>query len=61
MRRGFLTTISCFGLFLLAGGLASKPLDRELRQGGWHSEYAPAREEARRTGKPLFVVFRCQP
>jgi hypothetical protein len=28
---------------------------------GWHTEYAAARAEAKRTGKPLFVVFRCEP
>jgi hypothetical protein len=28
---------------------------------GWHSDYAAARAEARRTGKPLFVAFRCEP
>jgi hypothetical protein len=28
---------------------------------GWHTDYAAARAEARRTGKPLFVVFRCEP
>jgi hypothetical protein len=28
---------------------------------GWYSDYAAARAEARRTGKPLFVVFRCEP
>ena len=28
---------------------------------GWHTDYAAARAEAKRTGKPLFVVFRCEP
>ena len=28
---------------------------------GWHTDYATARAEARRTGKPLFVTFRCEP
>ena len=28
---------------------------------GWHTDYAAARAEARRTGKPLFVTFRCEP
>jgi hypothetical protein len=27
----------------------------------WRTDYAAARAEARRTGKPLFVVFRCLP
>jgi hypothetical protein len=28
---------------------------------GWYTDYASARAEARRTGKPLFVAFRCEP
>ena len=28
---------------------------------GWHTDYATAKAEAKRTGKPLFVVFRCEP
>ena len=28
---------------------------------GWYSDYAAARAEAKRTGKPLFVAFRCEP
>jgi hypothetical protein len=28
---------------------------------GWHSTYETARAEAARTGKPLLVVFRCEP
>ena len=28
---------------------------------GWHTDYAAARAEARRTGKPILLVFRCEP
>jgi hypothetical protein len=28
---------------------------------GWHASYATARAEARRTGKPILLVFRCEP
>jgi len=28
---------------------------------GWYTNYAAARAEAKRTGKPMFVVFRCEP
>ena len=28
---------------------------------GWHTDYATARAEARRTGQPIMLVFRCQP
>ena len=32
-----------------------------LKATGWHTDYAAARAEAKRTGKPLFVVLRCEP
>jgi len=28
---------------------------------GWFTDYAKAKATARQSGKPLFVVFRCQP
>ena len=28
---------------------------------GWYADYAAATAEARRTGKPIFLVFRCEP
>jgi hypothetical protein len=28
---------------------------------GWHGSWQTARDEARRLGKPLFVVLRCEP
>lgn len=28
---------------------------------GWYTDYDAARTEARRTGKPIFLVFRCEP
>jgi hypothetical protein len=28
---------------------------------GWYTDYASARAEAKRRGKPLFVAFRCEP
>lgn len=31
------------------------------KSNGWHSDYATAKAEAKRTGKPLFVAFRCEP
>lgn len=27
----------------------------------WHQYYEHAREEAQRTGKPIFIAFRCGP
>ena len=28
---------------------------------GWHNSWEAAQAEARKTGKPLMVVFRCDP
>lgn len=28
---------------------------------GWHTDYIAAKELARKTGKPMMVVFRCGP
>ncbi len=42
-------------------GLGAAPATAQVKRPLWHTDYARARAEARRTGKPLFVVFRCQP
>ncbi len=31
------------------------------KPGTWHTDYHQARELARQSGKPIFLVFRCQP
>jgi hypothetical protein len=52
---------------LLAGWLisgpaaAEEPIERLARNNGWMTQYDSARAAARQTGKPMFVVFRCQP
>jgi hypothetical protein len=28
---------------------------------GWHDSLSPALSEAKKTGKPIFLVFRCDP
>ncbi len=28
---------------------------------GWFTDYAQAKAEAKRTGKPMLLVFRCEP
>jgi hypothetical protein len=40
---------------------AQSPLKQALQSKGWYSSYEAARAEAKRTGKPLMVVFRCEP
>lgn len=42
-------------LAVLVLGSASRQVDI-----AWRSDWESARNEARQTGKPLFVVFRCE-
>jgi hypothetical protein len=32
----------------------------DAKKFGWYSDYAAAKAEAKRTGKPMLVVFRCE-
>jgi hypothetical protein len=46
----------------LPGALAAEEeIERLAKRAGWLMDYPTARAAARQTGKPLFVVFRCQP
>ena len=40
---------------------AQSPASRVAAKMGWHSSLDSARTEARKTGKPLMVVLRCDP
>lgn len=46
---------------MLFTGLLSAVEPGELKKFGWRDDYSSARAEARRTGKPLLVIFRCEP
>jgi hypothetical protein len=47
---------------LLAALALSAPADKpDPAKHGWHTDYAAARAEAKRTGKPIMLVFRCDP
>ena len=46
-------------LFMPAAAFAQKGANPAKY--GWQSSWEAARAEARRSGKPLFVVFRCEP
>jgi hypothetical protein len=43
---------------LAALTLAAKP---DPKQYGWFTDYAAAKAEAKKTSKPMMVVFRCEP
>lgn len=50
------------GLLGLAQVVAQRSPAAQLAQAnGWHANYDTALAEARRTGKPIMLVFRCEP
>ncbi len=53
MTRQWLLLGVCFTLLTGAG-------PDEPRAPHWFSDFAAAQKEAKKTGKPLFVVFRCE-
>lgn len=57
MRRAALPLITVpLAVLALAASRAQEPAPI-----AWRRDLAAAREEARAAGKPLFMVFRCEP
>lgn len=55
-------TLAGLALLLLPGTVgAQSPRKVDPAKYGWHSDYAAALAEAKRTKKPIFLVFRCEP
>ncbi len=48
-------------LTLFAGISVSYPMHAQDEAVPWLDNYADALREARRTGKPIFLEFRCEP
>jgi hypothetical protein len=46
---------------LVAGEASAQKNRPEPAKFGWHTDYDAARAEAKRTGRPIFLVFRCEP
>lgn len=46
---------------ILTGGVAEAAPKPDAAKFGWHTNYAAAKAEAKRTGKPMMLVFRCEP
>ena len=46
---------------LCAGLVAVRPAAAQSDEISWFDNYAEAREEAKRTGKPILLEFRCEP
>jgi hypothetical protein len=62
MKGWLFGSVVVVGLVVLAGTVVQgqgKKAPASKYQ--WHTSYESAREEARRTGKPLMIVFRCEP
>ena len=60
--RWWLTGILLGLAFLGVGGkVIGQHPEPAAKQAGWLTDYQAARAVARSSGKPLFVVFRCQP
>jgi hypothetical protein len=48
-------------IVLVSSATAQSPASRVAGKMGWHTSLDAARAEARKTGQPLMVVFRCDP
>lgn len=48
-------------LVLLPAFASAAPTKLDPGKYGWHADFAAATAEAKRTGKPIFLVFRCEP
>jgi hypothetical protein len=48
-------------LLLLPALAPAAPPKIDPAKYGWHTDYEKATAEAKRTGKPIFLVFRCEP
>jgi hypothetical protein len=53
--------VASIALLVLSGAANAAPPKPDPAKFGWHTDYAAAKAEARRTGKPILLVFRCEP
>ena len=53
-------SLAGLALLLLVPGIAEAQKVDAARH-GWVADYSKGLAEARRTGKPIFLVFRCEP
>lgn len=61
LRRGSRTILIWLGLLFLGVAAATSQEAGEEDTLSWHSDYEEALAEARDTGKPIFLEFRCAP
>jgi hypothetical protein len=60
-RRATTRLFVSLAALTLFGATAPAQTGKLVTKYGWHTDYDAARAEARRTGKPIFLVFRCEP
>jgi hypothetical protein len=48
-------------VLLLAGNAQAGAPKPDPTKFGWYTDYTAAKAEAKRTGKPMMLVFRCEP
>jgi hypothetical protein len=48
-------------ILLIGAPAIAQPGKGGANKFGWYGDYNAARAEAKRTGKPMFLVFRCEP
>ena len=51
--------LSLSWLVLVPG--SAEPQGKNRARKNWHSDYIAAKALAKKTGKPMMVVFRCEP
>ena len=68
MKKPSLWLTALFIISFFTGDVSAQRFGRRRRgrfgdasRYGWRSSYRDAKAEARKTGKPLMVVFRCVP
>jgi hypothetical protein len=54
---GWLAAAVCGGQGVAAQEVPAKPIEGKIH---WLYRYAEGQQQARTSGKPLFVVFRCE-
>ena len=61
MNRCLLLSVVAFTLATSAPLLGQSPASKIASAKGWLNNFETARTQAQKTGKPLLVVFRCDP
>jgi hypothetical protein len=66
MKRTIVICLTLASLMLAHGIATAQPRanlaqDRDAIANGWQFDYAAAKESARKSNKPLMIVFRCVP